>query len=152
MFTYQLHYVMSILMFLINHFRRCYYHGGSTCSSVLVKWLSLREKCPKTEFFLVRIFLYLDWIQENTDQKKLRIWTFFTQCIHYSSSTYLINMSIFLLWFCLTFLFCCYLHCVKSVQIQSYFWSVFSCIRTKYGELLRKSSYSVRIQENTEQK
>ena len=32
------------------------------------------EKCPNTEFFLVRIFLYLDWIQENKDQKKLRIW------------------------------------------------------------------------------
>ena len=30
---------------------------------------TLREKCPNTEFFLVRIFLYLDWIQENTDQK-----------------------------------------------------------------------------------
>ena len=43
-------------------------------------------------------------------------------------------------------------HYVKSVQIQSYFWSVFSCIRTKYGYLLRKSSYSVRIQENLDQK
>ena len=30
---------------------------------------TLREKCPNTELFLVRIFLYLDWIQENTDQK-----------------------------------------------------------------------------------
>ena len=30
---------------------------------------SLREKCPNTEFFLVRIFSYLDWIPENTDQK-----------------------------------------------------------------------------------
>ena len=27
----------------------------------------LREKCPNTEFFLVRIFLYYDWIQENAD-------------------------------------------------------------------------------------
>ena len=26
-------------------------------------------------FFLVRIFLYSDWILENKDQKKLRIWT-----------------------------------------------------------------------------
>ena len=33
--------------------------------------------------FLVRIFLYLDWIQEDTDQKKLRIWTLFTQCLKY---------------------------------------------------------------------
>ena len=42
---------------------------------------TLCEKCPNTELFLVRIFLYLDWIrrgrispysvriQENTDQK-----------------------------------------------------------------------------------
>ena len=46
---------------------------------------SLREKCPNTEFFLVRIFLYSVQIQENTDQDKLRIckefciWTLFTQ-------------------------------------------------------------------------
>ena len=33
---------------------------------------SLREKCPNTEFFLVSIFPYLD-------QKKLLIWTLFTQ-------------------------------------------------------------------------
>ena len=36
-------------------------------------------------------------------------------------------------------------HCVKSVQIGSYFWSVFSYIRTEYA-------YSVRIQKNTDQK
>ena len=30
---------------------------------------ALREKCPSTEFFLVRIFLYSVRIQENTDQK-----------------------------------------------------------------------------------
>ena len=34
----------------------------------------LRKKCPNTEFFLVRI-------KENTDQKKLRIRTLFTQGI-----------------------------------------------------------------------
>ena len=30
--------------------------------------------------------------------------------------------------------------CVKSVQIWSYFWSVFSCIRTEYGDLQSKST------------
>ena len=35
----------------------------------------LREKCPNTEFFY-RVNLR---IQENTDQKKLRIWTLFTK-------------------------------------------------------------------------
>ena len=44
------------------------------------------------------------------------------------------------------------LHCVKSVQIRSYFWFVFSYIRTEYGDLLRKSPYLVRIQENTNHK
>ena len=29
-----------------------------------------KEDSPNTEFFLFRIFLYSDWIQENTDQKK----------------------------------------------------------------------------------
>ena len=38
-------------------------------------------------------------------------------------------------------------HCVKSVQIRSYFWFAFSCIWTEYGDLLRKSLYSIRIQE-----
>ena len=33
--------------------------------------ISLREKCPNTDA----------GIQENTDQKKLRIWTLFMQCI-----------------------------------------------------------------------
>ena len=36
---------------------------------------TLREKCPNTEFFEVRIFLYSGRIQENTDQRKFRIWT-----------------------------------------------------------------------------
>ena len=37
---------------------------------------------------------------------------------------------------------------IKFQKIQS----VFFCIRTEYGDLLRKSPYSVRIQENMEQK
>ena len=52
---------------------------------------------PNTDFFLVRIFMHSDWIQsispysvrmrENTDQKKLRIWTLFTQCLFNHSFT-----------------------------------------------------------------
>ena len=34
---------------------------------------TFRKKCPNTEFFLVCIFTH-------SDQKKLRIWTLFTQC------------------------------------------------------------------------
>ena len=33
-----------------------------------------------------------------------------------------------------------------------FFWSALSCAWNEYGDLLRKSSCSVRIQENTEQK
>ena len=43
-------------------------------------------------------------------------------------------------------------HRVKSFQVQSFFWSVFSCIWIECGDLLRKSQYSVRIQENKDQK
>ena len=43
-------------------------------------------------------------------------------------------------------------HCVKSVQVRRFFWSVFSCIWTEYGDLLHKSPYPVRIQENADQK
>ena len=43
-------------------------------------------------------------------------------------------------------------HCVESVQIRSFFWSVFSRIRTEYGYLLCKFSYSVLIRQNTDQK
>ena len=42
-------------------------------------------------------------------------------------------------------------HCVKSVQIRSFFWSVFSRIRTEYGEKRSISPYSVRIRENSDQ-
>ena len=47
-------------------------------SSLICTMKSLHEKCPNTEFFLVHIFQYSDWIQKNADQKKLRIWPLFT--------------------------------------------------------------------------
>ena len=40
---------------------------------------SVREKCPNTEFFLVRISMYSVWMWENKDQKKLHIWTLLKQ-------------------------------------------------------------------------
>ena len=46
----------------------------------------------------------------------------------------------------------CILHCVKRVQIRSFFWSVFSRVQTEYGEILCISPYSVRMRENTDQK
>ena len=32
-------------------------------------------------------------------------------------------------------------HCVKSVQIRSYFWSVFSCIRIEYGKIHTRNNF-----------
>ena len=43
-------------------------------------------------------------------------------------------------------------HFVKSVQVRSFFWPVFSRIRTEYGEILRIYPYSVRMRENTDHK
>ena len=40
---------------------------------VCIHTMTLREKCPNMEFFLVRIF-------PHSDQKKLCLWTLFTQC------------------------------------------------------------------------
>ena len=47
---------------------------------LIQKTLSLCEKCPNTEFFLVRIFLYSVRIWKSKDQKKLCIWELYTQC------------------------------------------------------------------------
>ena len=74
---------------------------GNFCIYVLVcsvisycfYYLALREKCPPSEFFwflfsrirteygkIRSISAYSTRMRENTDQKKLRIWTLFTQC------------------------------------------------------------------------
>ena len=54
-------------------------------------------------------------------------------------------------WSILRTLKSCELHCVKIVQIRSFFWSAFSCFWTEYGYLLRKYLHLVRIRENTDQ-
>ena len=40
----------------------------------------------------------------------------------------------------------------KCPNTEFFFWSVFSRIRTEYGDILRISPYSVRMRENTDQK
>ena len=51
----------------------------SELQQTLFLCLTLREKCPNTESFLLCKSPYSVRIRENTDQKKLRIWTLFTQ-------------------------------------------------------------------------
>ena len=48
--------------------------------------------------------------------------------------------------------FALHFHCVKCVGIRSFFWSVFSHTRIEYAEIRSISPYSVRMQENTDQK
>ena len=43
-------------------------------------------------------------------------------------------------------------YCVKCIQIRNFFWSVFSRIRTAYGEIRSISPYSVRMRANTDPK
>ena len=40
---------------------------------------------------------------------------------------------------------------LKTCAYSELFWSVFLCIRTEYGEIPHISSYSVRMQESTDQ-
>ena len=39
----------------------------------------------------------------------------------------------------------------EKCSYSEFFWSVFSRIWTEYGEILRTSSYSVQMRENTDQ-
>ena len=40
----------------------------------------------------------------------------------------------------------------EKCPYSEFFWTLFSSIRTEYGDLLCKSTHSVRMQENTNQK
>ena len=42
---------------------------GKTSDHMEPSQPAVRENGPNTELFLVRIFLYSDWMQENRDQK-----------------------------------------------------------------------------------
>ena len=41
-------------------------------------------------------------------------------------------------------------NCLKSAQIRSFFWILFSRIRTEYGDIRSMSPYSVRMREKLE--
>ena len=70
---------MNLLFLSLRKFDRMVMEFAPRNNFIMALWFSsLREMCPNTELFLVRIFLYSDWMQENTDQKLLRICTLFT--------------------------------------------------------------------------
>ena len=49
---------------IFDHFSNCKYNLTLLFCDAWNLNFTLREKCPNTEFFLVRTFLYSDWIQE----------------------------------------------------------------------------------------
>ena len=49
---------------------------------------TLRQKCPNTEFFLVRVFPYSARIRENMGHNKLPIWILFTHSMTSLLPTY----------------------------------------------------------------
>ena len=55
--------------------------------SILRRGLPLREKCPNTEFFLVRIFPHLDWIRRDTEKYGAEIIPYLDNCADLISST-----------------------------------------------------------------
>ena len=103
----------------------------------------VREKCPNKQFFLVRIFLHSDWIQENTDHKKLHISTLFTQCFAYIPNRRAMSIESYDNHFLDVRT---YYHLVlrKKCLYTALFWSVFSDIWTECGKL------TTRITPNTD--
>ena len=73
-------YLFVIFIFLTSSSYLYIFKLRITSASIGWNPFALREKCPNTELFLVRIFVYSVQIQENTDQKQHGIWTLFTLC------------------------------------------------------------------------
>ena len=98
-----------------------------------------------------KILISLYMVNQNKflDEKNVKIMTRSYAYKGYTS-TYLVFWIILILNYSLKIL--TMHHCVKSVQMRSFVWSAFSFIWTEWRDLLRKSLYSVRIQENTDQK
>ena len=77
--------VFQILHVLVQTFSHLHFHIF-TFSDFHLKFLKdlkyrqvFRENYPNLEFFLVHILPYSVQIRKNTHQKKLQIWTLFTQ-------------------------------------------------------------------------
>ena len=127
----------------------------------LLQQPSLCEKCPNTEFFLVRIFPYSDRIRSPVylSPNPVRIRENMEH-FSYIAQSCLANCLFPLPNDILSFLLCWSYNWVKNVRIRSYsgpyfpaFWlnTVFSRIRTEYREIRCISPYSNQMRENTDQ-
>ena len=67
--------------------------GGGLFTEFYGSWFGHWVKSIQIRsFFSVRIFLYSDWTQKITDQKKLRIWTLFMRWCHMRNVLYKVNL------------------------------------------------------------
>ena len=70
------------------------------------------------------------------------LWATPARVYHFQKTRKILDRTRTCLWFhswsCLTGCLIC--HWVKSVQIRSYFWSIFSCIRTEYRKILTRNN------------
>ena len=77
-------------------------------------------------------FFFLQFMQTYFIKQNCFFFVLFTHCVKYARTKFSITHMLHL--YGKTPL-------RESVQIRSYFWYVFSCIRTEYGEILRISPF-----------
>ena len=100
-------------------------------SKAFTKFFEAPQRSVKIKFKL-SIFPLIQ-LSEMHEAGRVKTFSTLLSCANFASDNY--NLSKF-----------CELLC-RSAQIRISFWSVFSRIRTKYGEILRISPYSVRMRE-----
>ena len=93
---FQIRFIKQLILYLITNVWHVACNFTFILRNLLTRTKSLREKCPNTQFFSVFSWIRTEYgdlfckspfsvrLEENTDQKKLRIWTFFTQLISIS--------------------------------------------------------------------
>ena len=139
-------YIFSFISFAILQFspalKKWVYHYHSSSSSE-VFWTKnskhiKKEASVTLSFYYILIQFCLFWSMTINF-----VWSRFhySQIVHFLQNYYMV--------YSVTY----FINCVKIVQIQSFSWSVFSCICTEYGDGLHEYLYSVvQIQEYMDQK
>ena len=113
-------------------------HRKCSLKIVVFKISQMSRKTPVPESFLNKV---TGW---STTLLKKRLWhrCFLVTFVKFSRTSFLLNISMVLFLNNLTL-------CEKCL-CSEFFWSVFSHIRTEYGEIFRHSPYSVRLGENAD--
>ena len=122
--------------------------------------INVLKKFTKPDWFVIIIFFWLENSSNITNYSVFNCFIFFLSSKR--SFSYLVMLfSIVLSSIVLFTTLGKYIRClvlgkatgiVTAWKVWIFFWSVFSCSWAEYGDLICKSPYSVRIQENTDQK